>query len=156
MRPGPASGGASVVLALGGGAARGFAHIGVLKVLEERGIRVGAIAGTSVGSLIGAAFGTGLSWAEILSQVRRVRWTEPPRPADAEMGLMRSDALQRLLQGLLGRRRIEDLPLPFAAVGAANGRGGGAEQGAAGAGRRGELQHPRDLRPDGNRRALAG
>ena len=53
----------SIGLALGGGFARGMAHIGVLKVLEEENIKVSLVAGTSVGALIGAAYSIGLSIA---------------------------------------------------------------------------------------------
>jgi len=53
-------------LALGGGFARGFAHLGVLKVLEQHRIRVSHIAGTSVGSILGAAYASGAPLARIL------------------------------------------------------------------------------------------
>jgi len=52
-------------LALGGGASRGFAHLGVLKAFEEANIVPAYVAGTSVGSLIGAMFCAGLTWKEI-------------------------------------------------------------------------------------------
>ena len=116
MRLGPLVDGPPVALALGGGAARGIAHIGILKVLAQRGIRVGAVAGTSVGSLIGAAFCAGYSWEEILAAARRVRWGDLARFTIPRRGLMRLDGLQRLVEHLLGKRNIEDLPIPFAAV----------------------------------------
>ena len=52
-------------LALSGGAVRGIAHIGVLKVLSEFGIRVAVVAGTSVGSIIGAGLASGMSWSDL-------------------------------------------------------------------------------------------
>src|SRR5450755_5092269 len=55
----------SIGIALGGGFARGIAHIGVLKVLEEEGIPVRAVAGTSVGAIMGAAYCSGLTIAEL-------------------------------------------------------------------------------------------
>ncbi len=72
-------------LALSAGAARGLAHAGVLKVLEERGIRIDCIAGTSMGAVIGALYASGYSPAEIEAVVRSVDWQEvfsdrPERP----------------------------------------------------------------------------
>ncbi|MFN2135645.1 MAG: patatin-like phospholipase family protein, partial [Candidatus Promineifilaceae bacterium] len=58
-----------LALALGGGGARGLAHVGVLKVLDRAGIAVHAIAGTSMGGVIGALYAAGLSAAEIERQV---------------------------------------------------------------------------------------
>ncbi len=61
-------------LALGGGGARGLAHVGVLQILDEAGIKIHAIAGTSVGSLVGAAFAANRSVLEITSVSRRINW----------------------------------------------------------------------------------
>jgi len=59
-------------LALSGGSVRGIAHIGVIKVLAEAGIQPTIIAGTSVGSLVGAAIAAGLKWPDILKMAREV------------------------------------------------------------------------------------
>jgi NTE family protein len=72
-------------LALGAGAARGLAHIGVLKALEENGIQVDYIAGTSMGAVIGSLYAAGYSAAQIENIVRSIRWQEifsgrPERP----------------------------------------------------------------------------
>ena len=69
-----ASGG--IGLALGGGFARGIAHIGVLKVLEEENIPVSLVAGTSVGALIGAAYCSGVTIAELEQMSTRVRFKD--------------------------------------------------------------------------------
>ncbi len=61
-------------LALSGGSVRGIAHIGVLKALSEAGIQPAIIAGTSVGSLVGAAIAAGLKWPDILKMAREVFW----------------------------------------------------------------------------------
>ncbi len=61
-------------LALSGGSVRGIAHIGVLKALSEAGIQPAVLAGTSVGSLIGAAIAAGLKWPDILKMAREVFW----------------------------------------------------------------------------------
>ena len=105
-----------VALALGGGAAKGIAHIGVLKALAEKGVRVGAVAGTSVGSLVGAAFCAGLGWEEILRAARGITWGDLVTLELPRRGLMRLDGLQRFLEKLLGNRTIEGLAIPFAAV----------------------------------------
>src|SRR5438552_10657578 len=73
-----------IALALGGGFARGFAHLGVLRVLEQNHIPISHIAGTSVGSVFGAAYASGAPLARILATSRTIRfrhiasWT-PPR-----------------------------------------------------------------------------
>src|SRR5688500_9327203 len=63
-----------VGLALGGGAARGFAHIGVLQVLEEAGISIDIVAGCSSGAIIGALFAAGISAQQQHELVRGLRW----------------------------------------------------------------------------------
>ena len=67
-------------LALGGGFARGIAHIGVLKVLEEEGIAVDYVAGTSVGAMIGAAYCSGMSAAELAEMAKTLRLVELRSP----------------------------------------------------------------------------
>ena len=71
-------------LALAGGAARGSAHIGVLQVLEEHGIRPHFIAGTSVGALVGGLYAAGVSPTPVLPSIPSRR--EPPRPGLARPG----------------------------------------------------------------------
>lgn len=63
-----------VGLALSGGAVRGLAHIGVIKVLQESGIKPAVVAGTSVGSIIGAALAAGMEWQEMADMARSVFW----------------------------------------------------------------------------------
>ncbi len=105
-----------VGLALGGGAARGLAHIGVLKALDELGIEVSLVAGASVGSVIGAAVCAGLSWRDILNEAHRIRWADLAALSLSRIGLMRLDGLERYVDARLGRRSIEGLQKPFAAV----------------------------------------
>src|SRR5713226_8937153 len=69
----------SIGLALGGGFARGIAHIGVLKALEQENIPIGFVAGTSVGALIGAAYCGGMSPAELEQVASRVRFRDLAR-----------------------------------------------------------------------------
>ena len=92
-------------LALSGGSVRGIAHIGVLKALAESGIQPAIIAGTSVGSLIGAAIAAGLKWPDILQMAREVFWPS----------LLNGRRLERFCAAWLPQN-FEDLRLPFAAI----------------------------------------
>lgn len=100
-------------LALGGGAARGFAHVGVIQVLEEAGIRPNLVAGTSAGSLVAALYASGKTGA----QLQRVAETmEEAAITDWKLplfssGMLRGDALARYVNGQVAGRRIEDMPL---------------------------------------------
>lgn len=105
-----------VGLALGGGAARGFAHIGVLKVLQEVGIPVTSVAGTSAGSVIGAAFCAGLSWDRILEEARAFDWGTLASLKFPRMGFMSLAKMERALDRILGGARFQDLSIPFAAI----------------------------------------
>ena len=102
-------------LALGGGAARGFAHIGVIQVLEEAGIRPAVVAGTSAGSLVAALYASGKTGAQ-LQQVAETMdegtfadWTLPI----FNRGILRGDAVARFVRAQVGGRLIEDMPLPL-------------------------------------------
>ena len=103
-------------LALGGGAARGFAHIGVIQVLEENGIKVDLVCGTSAGSLVGALYAAGRNGkelqavAESMDEGAITDWTFPMR------GLIRGEALARYVRQMTGNRGLEQLPLPLGIV----------------------------------------
>lgn len=103
-------------LALGGGAARGIAHIGVLKVLDEEGVRPSFVSGTSAGSIIGALYAAGHGWSGILEVVHSIDWSDLVQPVFPKMGLLRSTKLEQRLSELLNSREIEDLEMPFCAV----------------------------------------
>lgn len=100
-------------LALGGGAARGFAHVGVIQVLEEAGIRPNLVAGTSAGSLVAAMYASGKNGA----QLQRVAETmEEAAITDWKLplftsGMLRGDALARYVNSQVAGKRIEDMPL---------------------------------------------
>lgn len=103
-------------LALGAGSARGLAHIGVLRVLQETGIKVDYIAGTSMGSLIAALYACGLELTlieRLAQRISRRTWMDFTYP---RMALINGEKLEQLLQMLTGRRSFEDLPLPLAVV----------------------------------------
>ena len=103
-------------LALGGGAARGFAHIGVIKVVEEEKIPVTAVSGTSVGSLMGLLFCAGKSWKEIEEVSRPLRWRDLLSLRLSGKGIYCTDKLERLIEGVLGPIRFEDLEIPLTVV----------------------------------------
>jgi NTE family protein len=103
-------------LALGGGAARGLAHIGVLKVLEEEQVGVYCVAGTSAGSLIGSLYCAGLSWQTIKDTARDIDWGDLVSPTWPTLGIVSPEKLEKTLNRLLRGRRFEDLDIPFRAV----------------------------------------
>ena len=103
-------------LALGGGAARGFAHIGVIQVLEENGIRPDLVVGTSAGSLVAAIYAAGKSGAELAQMAQTMDegaitdWSFPGR------GLIRGEALARYVREQTGGRTIDQMKLPLGIV----------------------------------------
>jgi len=107
-RPIPAIG-----VALGGGFARGIAHIGVLKVLEEEGIPVRMIAGTSVGAIMGAAYCSGLTIAELEEVAHKVRFTTFARWTISRFGFASNDRMVAFLKQHLKVHNFEDLRIPL-------------------------------------------
>jgi len=104
-------------LALSGGAVRGAAHVGVLEVLEREGIRVDLIAGTSVGSIVGAAWAAGLSSGEIGQVFRTSRWPKMARLSiHGKYSLFDTRPMQKTLMEHLGVTDFKELQIPFAAV----------------------------------------
>jgi NTE family protein len=105
-------------LALGGGAARGFAHVGVIQVLEEAGIRPQLVAGTSAGSLVAAIYASGKNGvqlqrvAETMEEAAIADWMVPL----FNRGMLRGDALARYVNTQVNARHIEDMPLPLGIV----------------------------------------
>lgn len=108
----------ALALALGGGGSRGGAHIGVLRALEHEGIRVAAIAGTSIGALVGALYLAGHSpdaIAQASAAMQHGRLFRRGRGEQAD-GLRGQAGLHSFLLELLGERQIEELRVPFAAT----------------------------------------
>jgi NTE family protein len=103
----------TIGIALGGGFARGMAHIGVLKVLEEESIPVRVVAGTSVGALIGAAYCSGVSVEELEDLARSVRFTTFARWTVSRYGFASNDRMVSFLTRTLKVRTFEELRIPL-------------------------------------------
>jgi NTE family protein len=101
-------------LALGGGFARGIAHIGVLKVLEEENIPISIIAGTSVGALMGAAYCSGVSVEELELIASRVRFRTFARWTVSRLGFASNARMIGFLNSILQVKTFEELSLPLA------------------------------------------
>lgn len=104
----------SIGLALGGGFARGIVHIGVLKVLEQEGIPVTCVAGTSVGALIGAAYCSGVSTAELEEIASRVRFRDLARWTLSRYGFATNLRMISFLKKILKVHTFEELQIPLA------------------------------------------
>ncbi len=103
----------TIGVALGGGFARGMAHIGVLKVLEEEGIPISIVAGTSVGALIGAAYCSGLSIEALEKVARSVRFTTFARWTVSRYGFASNDRMVSFLTRTLKVKTFEELRIPL-------------------------------------------
>jgi NTE family protein len=103
-------------LALGGGFARGIAHAGVLKVLEEKNIPIHCVAGVSAGSVAAAAFSSGASAAEIADIGSAMRFRDVARLTISRMGFVGTDRMALFLQKLLKHFRFEDMRIPLGIV----------------------------------------
>lgn len=107
-----------VAVALGGGGARGYAHIGVMEVLEERGFQVTGVAGASMGAVIGGLYAAGrlqpyTEWVRTLTYREVFRLLDPTFRAP---GAIRAEKVLDRMRELLGDVHIEDLPIHFTAV----------------------------------------
>jgi len=105
-----------VGLALSGGVARGFAHLGVLRVLEEHHIPIDYIAGTSAGSLVAAAYAAGMSVEEVERVSRSMRWRDVGRVTISRLGVQSNARLEEFVRGRLPVSRFEELRIPLAVV----------------------------------------
>ena len=110
------SGRLRVGLALGGGVARGLAHIGVLSVLEEAGVPIDCVAGTSMGAIIGASYCAGLSIDELKANAARTGWWSVSRPLLSANGFITFNRLEHWVEDKIGEFDVRDLAIPFAAV----------------------------------------
>ncbi len=107
-----------VVLALGGGAARGLSHVGIIRVLEQHNVRIRGIAGTSIGAIVGGMYCAGSldeyeAYSRKIDAKRMLRMLDPVIPRS---GLLGGSRVVNKLADFVGENVIEDLPLPFCAL----------------------------------------
>jgi len=110
-----------VGLALGSGAARGLAHIGVLEVLERESIPVDMIAGASAGALVGALYAQGKSLSQIEELATSMSWKKIAPLVDIALprtGFIGGKRIKDLVSSIIGDVKFEDLPIPFSCVAA--------------------------------------
>jgi NTE family protein len=110
--------GKRVALALGSGGARGYAHIGVINELRDRGYDIVGIAGSSMGALVGGLQAADklddfTDWAKSLTQRAVLRLLDP---AITAAGVLRAEKILDAVRDILGEVTIEDLPIPYTAV----------------------------------------
>ena len=116
VKPTPAAPKVKVGIALGGGAAKGFAHIGVIKMLEANGIEPQVVSGTSAGSVVGALYASGMDPFRMQTQAFAL---DEAKIRDVRLfsgGLVQGQKLQDYVNDLEGKRTIQQLKKPFAAV----------------------------------------
>ena len=108
-----------VGLALSSGAARGLSHVGVLAILEKRGIPIDMIAGTSIGAIVGAFYAAGKDIDRIRDVVMHLSWRQMLSLADFTIptrGLIKGRKIDSWLKSIIGNSHFEDLRIPFACV----------------------------------------
>ena len=103
-------------IALSGGAARGNAHVGVLRAFAENNIRIDVVAGTSAGSIVGGALASGMPIDEIEAFGRKLRWRDIGRVTMSRLGVQSNERLEQYLRARLPICKFEEMPIPFAAV----------------------------------------
>jgi len=107
-----------ITLALGGGFSRGFAHLGVLEVLERERLPISRIVGTSIGALLGAAYADGISLRDLCDLGRRVHIRDFLRfhPREPKSGVQRKDCIGQFVQKWFRTGLLEELPIPISIV----------------------------------------
>lgn len=112
-----------VALVLGGGGARGLAHIGVIKVLEREGIPIDIVAGTSVGAIVGSLYAAGVPVSEMEKMADEIGWnkiSDVSRTALVKLvlteKLLSNERMEDYLRKYMGHKRFDELHIPFACV----------------------------------------
>ncbi|HEX6046559.1 MAG TPA: patatin-like phospholipase family protein [Pyrinomonadaceae bacterium] len=106
----------TIGLALSGGAARGMAHVGVLRAFIENKIPIDYLAGTSAGSIVAGSYAAGMPIEEIADFGRALRWRDIGRVTMSRLGVQSNERLEHYLRSRLPATRFEDLRLPLAIV----------------------------------------
>ncbi len=107
---------AIVGLALGGGASKGFAHIGVIKVLQENHIPISVVTGTSAGAIVGSMYASGMGPDRMSLEAQILGKTDLVDPVISTTGFIRGQKLQNYINQKVGNRPIQAFPKKFAAV----------------------------------------
>ena len=103
-------------LALGGGAARGIAHAGIIKALSDHNIPIYCIAGTSAGSMVGAMYAAGLSPDYLVEQAQSLKWTDFASFHISRKGMFSSAPIESFVRKHIGHKTFKDLKMPFVAL----------------------------------------
>lgn len=105
-------------LALGGGAALGAAHVGVLRTIKEYNINIDYVAGTSIGALAASFFAFGVPIDKIEEMTLGLKWVDISRLSLSKYGLLKNDKLSHLIKKYIGDKNIEEANIPLAIVAA--------------------------------------
>jgi NTE family protein len=105
-------------MALGGGAALGWAHVGVLQALDARGIRPDLLAGTSAGAIVAALYAFGLAPDEIAPRVGELGWRRMSHLSLNSLGILSNEGLEQAVEDAIGPAQLEDAKLPVSVVAA--------------------------------------
>ncbi|MDD4148759.1 MAG: patatin-like phospholipase family protein [Bacteroidales bacterium] len=103
----------NIGIALGGGGSRGFAHLGVLEALNEKGIYPDVISGTSAGSIVGALYASGMKPMEIYKQMKKTKFTNFTSIHLPKDGLFTFDNLRKKLEKIIPQKTFEELKTPL-------------------------------------------
>lgn len=103
-------------LALSGGAARGIAHIGILKVLKEHKYPIDYIAGTSMGAIIAGAYASGMNLGQLEEIARSIHWRDVTKVSFSRLGIMSGEPMEQLLKRLLPVTDFAKMKIPLAIV----------------------------------------
>jgi NTE family protein len=106
----------NIGLALGGGAVLGAAHIGVLKAIEEKGIDIKFITGTSIGAFVAALYAFGKNWNEISDITSELSWMDITSISLSRYSLLSNDKFGALLKKHIGDKNIEESKIPLAII----------------------------------------
>ena len=107
---------ATVALALGGGASKGFAHIGIIKVLKENNIPIKIVTGTSAGSIVGSMYASGMSPVRLELEAEILGKTDLVDLTLSTSGFIKGEKLQNYINRKVGNRPMQQFPIKFAAV----------------------------------------
>lgn len=105
-------------LALGGGAVKGAAHMGVLKAFEEADLRPDFISGTSIGAMVGTLYAFGKTPQEIVDLAKAMNWLDITRYTFSRYGILSNKAIQEIMEEQIGKVNLEDSPIPLAIIAA--------------------------------------